>query len=93
MVMVIDWIVRIINYAIQIYMLAIVIDALLTWFPGASQSRFGQFLGRIVNPFLEYFNFAHIGMLGFGPILALIVLQLLQFGVTYIGNIIISLVG
>ncbi|KRN13730.1 hypothetical protein IV37_GL000455 [Fructilactobacillus fructivorans] len=74
-------------------MLAIVIDALLTWFPGASQSRFGQFLGRIVNPFLEYFNFAHIGMLGFGPILALIVLQLLQFGVTYIGNIIISLVG
>ncbi|KID41299.1 YggT family protein [Fructilactobacillus fructivorans] len=91
--MVIDWIVRIINYAIQIYMLAIVIDALLTWFPGASQSRFGQFLGRIVNPFLEYFNFAHIGMLGFGPILALIVLQLLQFGVTYIGNIIISLVG
>lgn len=91
--MVIGWIVRIINYAIQIYMLAIVIDALLTWFPGASQSRFGQFLGRIVNPFLEYFNFAHIGMLGFGPILALIVLQLLQFGVTYIGNIIISLVG
>ncbi|WP_439709747.1 YggT family protein [Secundilactobacillus paracollinoides] len=50
----------VLSHLIELYSWAIVIYALLSWFPGAYQTAFGQFLARIVEPFQRWFNFAHI---------------------------------
>ena len=44
--------VGIINGLFQLYTLAIVVYCLMSWFPGALQTKFGMFLDRIVSPFL-----------------------------------------
>ncbi|WP_125546854.1 YggT family protein [Levilactobacillus lindianensis] len=68
-----DWLVR-------AYILLIVVYALLSWLPGAYQSKLGQVITRLVEPFLNYFNFASVGPLGFGPVVGIIVLTLVQYG-------------
>ncbi len=42
--------------AFQIYMYALIIYILMSWFPGARESSFGEFLGRICEPYLEVFR-------------------------------------
>ncbi|KZL42787.1 YggT family protein [Secundilactobacillus collinoides] len=83
----------VLSHLIELYSWAIVIYALLSWFPGAYQTAFGQFLARIVEPFQRWFNFAHIGMIGFAPIVALIVLQVVSYGLTFVEQIIFRLLG
>ncbi|WP_404814660.1 YggT family protein [Secundilactobacillus malefermentans] len=82
----IGWILSGIIQLINIYTWAIVIYALLSWFPGAYSSALGRFLGRIVEPFQRWFNFARIGMVGFAPVVALIVLFLVQDGIRLIAR-------
>ncbi len=83
-----------INQLISIYMLAIVVYALMSWFPNAYATALGRFLGRIVEPFERLFNFASVGMISFAPVVALIVLALVQGGITYVANLLIRvLVG
>ncbi|TDG79127.1 YggT family protein [Lentilactobacillus hilgardii] len=90
MVSVIASIVWLLNKLISIYMLAIVIYALMSWFPNAYGTAFGRFLGRTVEPFERLFNFASVGMISFAPVVALVVLSLVQGGITYLGNLIIG---
>ncbi|UQS87503.1 YggT family protein [Nicoliella spurrieriana] len=59
-------------------MIIIVIYCLLIWLPNAAYSKFGQFIARFVAPFLRLFSFARIGMVDISPVIALIVLQVLQ---------------
>lgn len=79
------------NWVIGAYVLLIVIYALLSWLPGGYQSRFGQLIGRLVEPFLNYFNFIAIGPLGFGPVVAIIVLTVVQYGLQAVEGFIIRL--
>ena len=44
-----------INKIIDAYILLIVVWCLLTWFPGAMQSRLGEFLTKQVQPYLRFF--------------------------------------
>ncbi|USS87259.1 YggT family protein [Fructilactobacillus hinvesii] len=81
------------DYLIDIYSYLIVAWALLTWLPGASQSKLGQLINRIVEPFISYFNFARIGMIGFGPVLAILALWFIKIGINGIANFLIGLVG
>ncbi|WP_283678914.1 YggT family protein [Lentilactobacillus sp. Marseille-Q4993] len=74
---------------INIYTWAIIIYALLSWFPGAYSSWLGRFLARIVEPFQSMFNFASIGMIGLAPVVAVFVLWLVQKGIIYVGQLII----
>ncbi len=63
---------------IYIYTYLIIIYILMSWFPGARDSQFGYYLGRIVEPFLEPFRrlIPPIGgMIDISPIFALIVLR------------------
>ncbi|HLS22863.1 MAG TPA: YggT family protein [Pseudogracilibacillus sp.] len=65
---------------IYIYGYLIIIYILMSWFPGARESQFGYFLGRIVEPFLEPFRriIPPIGgMIDISPIVALLVLRFL----------------
>lgn len=43
-----------INKIIDAYILLIVVWCLLTWFPGAMQSRLGELLTKLVQPYLRF---------------------------------------
>lgn len=84
----VNFIVWLATKAIDVYMFAIVIYALLSWLPGAYQSTPGRLLGRIVEPFEQLFDFARVGMVSFAPIVALIVLTFVQRGIIFLGILI-----
>ncbi|MDT2827575.1 MAG: YggT family protein [Enterococcus viikkiensis] len=46
----------ILNRLVYFYSILLVVYALMSWFPGAYQSRLGQLLGRICEPFLDLFR-------------------------------------
>ncbi|WP_439108497.1 YggT family protein [Alkalihalophilus lindianensis] len=66
-----------------IYSFLIIGYILLSWFPNARESSFGQFLGSIVEPYLEPFRkfIPPLGMIDLSPIVAIIVLRLASTGV------------
>ncbi|MDV2685351.1 YggT family protein [Alkalihalophilus sp. As8PL] len=69
--------------AMYIYSFLIIGYILLSWFPNARESSFGQFLGSIVEPYLEPFRkfIPPLGMIDLSPIVAIIVLRLASTGV------------
>ena len=76
---------EIITGLFQLYTLAIVVYCLMSWFPGALQTKFGMFLDRIVSPFLDLFHFIPpICNIDFSPIIALIVLGLVENGLFFL---------
>ncbi len=73
---------NLLSTALYIYSWALIIYILMSWFPGARENAFGQFLGRIVEPYLEPFRkiIPPIGMLDISPIVAIIALHLASSG-------------
>ncbi|AEA01068.1 MULTISPECIES: YggT family protein [Aerococcus] len=67
-----------IQNVLQIYISVIIVWALLSWLPGARQSRLGQLLDRIVRPYIDWFEriIPPIGGISFSPIVAILVLEL-----------------
>lgn len=47
---------NVLNRLVYLYTTLLIVYALMSWFPGAYQSRFGQLLGRICEPFLNLFR-------------------------------------
>ncbi|WP_281164897.1 YggT family protein [Liquorilactobacillus sicerae] len=86
-------ILTIINRLFELYSLAIVVYVLMSWFPGAQQSKFGDFLGRLCDPYLNFFEriIPPIGGIGFSPIIALIALQFIQNGLDLVLTLIFGL--
>ncbi|GGC80763.1 membrane protein [Thalassobacillus devorans] len=68
--------------AIQIYSWALIIYIFMSWFPGARESKFGQFLAKICEPFLEPFRriIPPLGMIDISPIVAILVLNFANMG-------------
>ncbi|WP_077309731.1 YggT family protein [Terribacillus halophilus] len=75
---------NIISTAFTVYSFALIIYILMSWFPGARQSAFGEMLGRICEPYLDVFRrfIPPLGMIDLSPLIALIVLNLARSGVT-----------
>lgn len=73
---------RLLDLALVIYSYALLIYILMSWFPGARESSFGSFLGRISEPYLEQFRkfIPPIGMIDISPIVAIFVLFLARNG-------------
>ncbi|HET7522155.1 MAG TPA: YggT family protein [Bacillales bacterium] len=63
--------------AIIIYSWALIVYILMSWFPNARESTFGQFMGSICDPYLEPFRriIPPLGMIDFSPIVAILVLR------------------
>mgnify|MGYP005606561939 FL=1 len=74
--------------AVEFYSYALIIYILMSWFPGARESSFGQIMGRICEPYLEVFRkfIPPIGMIDFSPIVAIITLNFAMAGITQIIN-------
>ncbi|HHT7235274.1 MULTISPECIES: YggT family protein [Bacillus] len=75
-------------YAIEIYSWALIIYILLSWFPGAKESTFGEFLARICEPYLEPFRrfIPPFGMIDISPLVAIIALKLARGGLVSLFN-------
>ena len=46
---------RILYYLLEIYSFVIVIDALMSWVPSIRNSSLGQFIDRMVEPYVRLF--------------------------------------
>ncbi|MEY8441940.1 YggT family protein [Lactobacillaceae bacterium 24-114] len=77
----VDLLVWILYQLIDIYIFVIVIWCLLSWFPNARGSRLGEIINRLVEPYMRWFDFIPpIGGISFSPIVAILVLYLVQYG-------------
>ncbi|MGX6970586.1 YggT family protein [Vagococcus bubulae] len=78
--------IALISKAITIYTYVLVIYALLSWFPGAYDSKIGQFIIRISRPYLSMFDRLNlsVGPIDFTIIVAIFVLQLAGQGLILI---------
>ncbi|MCM3616338.1 YggT family protein [Sutcliffiella horikoshii] len=67
----------ILNQAVFLYTIALIIYIFMSWFPGARESSFGRFLGRICEPYLDMFRriIPPLGMIDISPIVAIFVLR------------------
>ena len=88
------WILRILAQILYIYSILIVIYTLLTWIPRTLQTKIGQILAKIVEPYLNWFQriIPPIAGISFAPILALLVIYLINnYVLVWIANILISI--
>jgi YggT family protein len=62
---------------IELYGWVLIIYILMSWFPNARESTFGQFLASLAEPYLEPFRriIPPIGMIDFSPWVAILVLR------------------
>ncbi|WP_461239680.1 YggT family protein [Paucilactobacillus sp. N302-9] len=82
-----------INRLLYFYMMLIVVWALLSWFPGAYQSRLGQLISKLVVPYIRLFDFIpSFAGLSFSPIVAILVLSFAQYGVDALQSIVYQLI-
>ncbi|MFC3040256.1 YggT family protein [Virgibacillus xinjiangensis] len=72
----------VLNTALTLYSYAIIIYILMSWFPGARESSFGEMLAKITEPYLEVFRrfIPPLGMIDLSPIVAIIVLHFARYG-------------
>ena len=74
----------------QIYTILLVIYILMSWVPSMRETKFGQFLAVIVEPYLGFFRkfIPPLGMIDISPIVALFALNLIRTGVFAILSIV-----
>ncbi|MEV9640310.1 YggT family protein [Mammaliicoccus sciuri] len=72
-----------ISGALQIYSILLVIYILMSWVPSTRETKFGQILGRITEPYLGFFRrfIPPLGMIDISPIAAIFALQLIGRGI------------
>lgn len=78
-----------INLLYQIYFYMVLIYVLMSWLPAVRESAVGEFLGRMVEPYLRPFRrlIPPIGgVLDISPIIALIALQFVASGLHAVVN-------
>ena len=73
---------NILDIALLLYSYALIVYILMSWFPGAQDSTFGQLLARIAEPFLEPFRrmIPNLGMIDFSPIVAIFAIHMARMG-------------
>ncbi|MEX2956663.1 YggT family protein [Staphylococcus pasteuri] len=82
---------RIIIWIVQIYYYGMIVYFFTSWVPNIRESKFGEILGKIYEPFLELFRkiIPPIGIIDISSIVAIIVLVLFQRGLVTIFNMIL----
>ncbi|MDE1547928.1 YggT family protein [Jeotgalibaca caeni] len=82
MVQILFWLLRIVPTIINAYSSLLVIYALMTWLPNAMTSPLGQFIARLVEPYLNVFRrlIPSFGMVSFSVLFAILFLRLVDYG-------------
>lgn len=83
---------RLVIQGIMVYRIFIFIYILMSWVPSMRENAFGQFLGKIVEPYLAFFRrfIPPLGMIDISPIVALISLSFIDAGVKTVFSVILS---
>jgi len=83
---------KFILFLVQIYYYGMIVYFFMSRIPNARDNKFGQFLAKIYEPFLQQFRkiIPPIGMIDISSIVAIIVLVLFQQGLASIFNLILS---
>lgn len=78
-------------FLVQIYYFGMIIYFFTSWVPNIRESKFGEILGKLYEPFLEPFRkiIPPIGMIDISSLVALFVLVLFQAGLRIIFNMVI----
>ena len=78
-----EFTIRFVQNALEIYSYLIIGYVLLSWFPNARESFIGQILGRIVEPYVGVFRrfIPPIAGLDLSPIAALFALRFISAGI------------
>lgn len=81
-----------IDRGVFIYQICLIIYILMSWVPSMRENAFGQFLGKITEPYLGLFRrfIPPIGMIDISPIVALYALSLINRGILQVFLIIQS---
>jgi len=81
-----DFLINIIYQAIGLYSILLIVYIFMSWVPNSKESRIGQFLTRICDPYLEPFRkfIPPFGMIDVSPIVAILVLNLARSGLAYL---------
>ncbi|MFL9486386.1 YggT family protein [Staphylococcus sp. KUGN1] len=79
-------------WIVQIYYFGMIVYFFTSWVPSIRESKFGEILGKIYEPFLEPFRkiIPPIGMIDISSIAAIIVLVLFHRGLVTIFNMILA---
>lgn len=91
---IVGWLFRIVSTLLNIYAFLIVIYTLLTWIPSLLDTKPGQILARIVQPYLDLFErfIPPIAGISFAPVIALLVVYFVNnYVLVWIANIVIRL--
>ena len=78
---------------LQLYRIALVVYFLLSWLPGGYQSRFGQFLIRICEPYVGFFRqfIPPIGMISLAGLVAFFALNFVGYGIDAVFRLLFNL--
>ncbi|MBU9712437.1 YggT family protein [Evansella tamaricis] len=79
-----------INNIILMYSFLCIIYIFMSWFPNARESGFGQFVAKLVEPYLAPFRqiIPPLGMIDISPIVAILVLRFSTNGVNFLFSLI-----
>ena len=74
--------------AMGMYSMLIFVYILMSWFPNARESSFGQTIGRFVEPYIDMFRqfIPNLGMIDLSPLIAIIVMRVASSGVAHLFN-------
>ncbi|MBM7578424.1 YggT family protein [Jeotgalibacillus terrae] len=85
---------QVLSMLLTFFSYALIIYILLSWFPNARESSFGQILAKICEPYLEPFRriIPPLGMIDISPLIAIIALNLAIGGLEQLFQLIIRMV-
>ncbi len=74
---------QIIQVLFELYSTLILVYCIMSWFPNAYQTKLGQLLVRLCQPYLEIFErfIPPVFGISFAPWVGLIALQFIEYGV------------
>lgn len=77
-----ETLIALILWVSRIYYWTIIVYLIMSFFPSSRDTRFGEMLRNVCEPFLTPFRkvIPPLGMFDFSPIVAIIVLQLATYG-------------
>lgn len=98
--MIIYYILSAISWVIWLYCILLVINAIMSWLPFLANSVIGEWLNKIVDPYLNLFRRGPIEKLAYStgidisPVIGIFVLYFIQdYALQWLANILYKLVG
>ncbi|EKU50388.1 YggT family protein [Staphylococcus massiliensis] len=82
---------KFIIFIAQIYYYGLIVYIFMSWLPGARDSKFGEFMAKMYEPYLEPFRkiIPPIGMIDISSLVAIVVVHFFMKGLQSIFNYIL----